>query len=238
MLLASGVKSTRFAFAACQAAVHGDMVTQKYIEDHRKVWKVNIHVLDAEWTSPGRWFRCGLGLTFRRRWHEWGPVTDLMVLMPPGAAPIDDIGYIHTYIRTYIHMDILCCGTGGRWVGWRCSGPWYAFTDLSQDTQRSQESSYICFLDEMAHAFLWTFFVSVSEVVYVLAHLNLQRHYVLQLMEDVCANLMAFTAVKIDGSVVTRSPETCMCCMQLIQWFAPCTSPWPLLETSPCRGER
>ena len=48
MLLASGVKSTRFAFAACQAAVHGDMVTQKYIEDHRKVWKVNIHVLDAE----------------------------------------------------------------------------------------------------------------------------------------------------------------------------------------------
>ena len=57
-----------------------------------------------------------------------------------------------------------------------------------------------------------TFFVSVSEVVYVLAHLNLQRHYVLQLMEDVCANLMAFTAVKIDGSVVTRSPETCMCC--------------------------
>ena len=25
-----------------------------------------------------------------------------MVLMPPGAAPIDDIGYIHTYVHTYI----------------------------------------------------------------------------------------------------------------------------------------
>lgn len=67
----------------------------------------------------------------------------------------------------------------------------------------------------MGHVFFVTFFVSVSEGVYVLAHLNLQRHYVLQLMEDVSANLMAFTAVKIDGSVVTRSPETCMCCMQL-----------------------
>ena len=124
-------------------------------------------------------------------------------------------------------MDVLGCGTGGRRVGWRCSGPWYAVTDLSQDTQRSQESSYICFLDEMGHGscFFCDFFcfgewgcLCSGTPKPTTSH---QRHYVLQLMEDVCANLMAFTAVKIDGSIVTRSPETCMCCMQLIQWFAP-----------------